>query len=152
MENPERLRCPRCKSERVVPIIYGDPLEDQGERSLRGEVKPVAAALSMASAAWLAETARIAGGLHRCTLFQERRPHRFAPSPGSSDPSSAVMRQPPRASDYRENEDRNTALHPARDRSRMLSSTYEIVPKSNSQPKTESRSPPTMQTIRENRR
>jgi len=33
------IRCPKCNSDKVIPIVYGLPGADLGEKERRGEIK-----------------------------------------------------------------------------------------------------------------
>ena len=40
LQRPPNIKCPKCQSERVVPIVYGFPSDEMLELIASGEVEP----------------------------------------------------------------------------------------------------------------
>ena len=47
-----KTKCPKCNSEKVIPIVYGLPSYDLGEKELRGEVMLGGCLVSLESPKW----------------------------------------------------------------------------------------------------
>jgi hypothetical protein len=76
-------KCPKCNSEKVIPILWGLPTEDARERAAMGKSSSAAASSATIRRFCIAPTANMTGDTaalkkHPVTFAQLRNYHRVA--------------------------------------------------------------------------